>query len=246
VTYNSDQRNAASILILGARDEARTARSSIGPAIEHAELALSLPVSPSWHGDSEIEFEEIRKTQGLLISPGSPVEPHGRILRAIGIAREAGIPCIGTCGGFQRVLAEYALKVLGYSSIAYQENSPEAADPLFSALPCSFSGSEASVILRPDSRVAKLYGVPESRERFYCAYGINPTHRERIQSQEALVCASDALGEPRILALQNHPFFVATLFAPQASSSPERPHPLIVELVKASHAQGILQARSFA
>jgi CTP synthase (UTP-ammonia lyase) len=34
-------------------------------------------------------------------------------------------------------------------------------------------------------------------------------------------------GEARILEIQEHPFFIATLFVPQLTSSPSNPHPLI-------------------
>lgn len=44
----------------------------------------------------------------------------------------------------------------------------------------------------------------------------------------------DSDGEARILELPGHPFYVATLFVPQMSSSPERPHPLVVAFLQAA------------
>jgi CTP synthase (UTP-ammonia lyase) len=41
-------------------------------------------------------------------------------------------------------------------------------------------------------------------------------------------------GEARILELQSHPFYIATLFVPQAKSSPGQPHPLIAAFLGAS------------
>jgi CTP synthase (UTP-ammonia lyase) len=38
----------------------------------------------------------------------------------------------------------------------------------------------------------------------------------------------------RIVELSDHRFFIATLFMPQFSSSPDRPHPLILAFVKAA------------
>jgi CTP synthase (UTP-ammonia lyase) len=40
------------------------------------------------------------------------------------------------------------------------------------------------------------------------------------------VSGVDATGEPRAMELERHPFFVATLYVPQLTSSTEVPHPL--------------------
>lgn len=39
-------------------------------------------------------------------------------------------------------------------------------------------------------------------------------------------------GSIRIIELATHHFFMATLFVPQLSSSPQRPHPLILWFLK--------------
>jgi CTP synthase (UTP-ammonia lyase) len=41
------------------------------------------------------------------------------------------------------------------------------------------------------------------------------------------VTARDGAGEVRALELDDHPFYVATLFLPQLRSAPGAPHPLI-------------------
>ena len=46
--------------------------------------------------------------------------------------------------------------------------------------------------------------------------------------------AFDDRGELRAVELPDHPFFVATLYQPQLSSTDERPHPVIVEFVAAA------------
>ena len=48
------------------------------------------------------------------------------------------------------------------------------------------------------------------------------------------VTGTDADGEVRIVELPDHPFFVATLFVPQASSTPEDPHLLVTAFVAAT------------
>jgi CTP synthase (UTP-ammonia lyase) len=45
-------------------------------------------------------------------------------------------------------------------------------------------------------------------------------------------------GEIRIVELPGHPFFVATLFLPQARSTADRPHPLLAGYAAAVSAAG--------
>ncbi len=44
----------------------------------------------------------------------------------------------------------------------------------------------------------------------------------------------DEQGEVRIVELRDHPFFVATLFLPQVTSSAGEPHPLIAAFLRAA------------
>jgi CTP synthase (UTP-ammonia lyase) len=39
------------------------------------------------------------------------------------------------------------------------------------------------------------------------------------------------------LTIEEHPFYVATLFVPQLTSTRERPHPVIVAFVRAAQAR---------
>ncbi|HVA49435.1 MAG TPA: hypothetical protein VNH11_23920 [Pirellulales bacterium] len=48
-----------------------------------------------------------------------------------------------------------------------------------------------------------------------------------LGSRDLRLVASDAEGEVRAVELPGHPFFVGTLYVPQARSAPEAPHPLV-------------------
>ncbi len=47
------------------------------------------------------------------------------------------------------------------------------------------------------------------------------------------VAATDDTGEVRAVERTDHPFFVATLFQPQLTSSPSAPHPIWCGFVEA-------------
>jgi CTP synthase (UTP-ammonia lyase) len=94
-------------------------------------------------------------------------------------------------------------------------------------LECSLVGQQHAVTLVLDSRAAALYGATQVVEDYYCNYGVNPTYRRLLEDGGLRVSGTGGEGEIRIVELPDHPFFVATLFLPQARSSPARAHPLI-------------------
>src|SRR5207302_7610498 len=81
----------------------------------------------------------------------------------------------------------------------------------------------------------RAYGKMTVTEQFACNYGLNPAYRERLNAGRLHVAGLDPAGEVRIVELGAHRFFLATLFLPQVSSGPGRPHPLITAYLQAAH-----------
>lgn len=79
-----------------------------------------------------------------------------------------------------------------------------------------------------------IYGVDEAGEPFFCSYGLNPAYRPLLEAHGLVISGIDLLGEVRIVELPAHPFFVGTLFVPQARHSRANPHPLVSAFVAAS------------
>ena len=86
----------------------------------------------------------------------------------------------------------------------------------------------------PDTLAFKAYGKDRSTEKFLCNYGLNERYRNLLAGDGLKIAGEDSEGNVRIVELQPHPFFMATLFVPQLSSEPGRPHPLIVAFLKAA------------
>jgi CTP synthase (UTP-ammonia lyase) len=94
-------------------------------------------------------------------------------------------------------------------------------------LACSLVGQQQPVTIVPATRAAALYGASEVVEDYYCNYGINPDYRAALEAGGMRVSGVGGSGEVRIVELPAHPFFLATLFLPQARSTPAASHPLI-------------------
>ena len=170
--------------------------------------------------------------EGIWCIPGSPYKSMEGALSAIRHAREKRVPFLGTCGGFQHALIEYARNVLGLTKAEHAESSPDAELALVTPLACSLVNVEAKVTLAPGSRIAEAYGARESNEEYQCRFGLDPKWREKFIGDIAFT-AFDSNGDVRGLELRSHPFFVATLFQPERASLRGRTSPLITAFVSA-------------
>jgi CTP synthase (UTP-ammonia lyase) len=170
---------------------------------------------------------------GALISPGSPYASMDGALAAIRFTRERRIPTLGTCGGFQHILIEYARNVAGISGADHAEEHPDAEELVVAPLACSLAGQEHPVRVVPGTRAGELYAASESVEPFFCSFGLYPRYLAPLERAGLRFSGFDAGGEARILELPGHPFFLGTLFVPQANRR-RSPHPLLAGLVAAA------------
>ena len=137
-------------------------------------------------------------------------------LLAIKFARENGRPFLGTCGGFQHAIVEYARNVVGWADAEHAETAPSARRPVITPLACALVEATDAVQFLPGSRIASIYGCEESIEGYRCSYGLNPELQDALVFGPLRACAKDSTGEIRAVELDDHPFFLATLFQPSA------------------------------
>jgi CTP synthase (UTP-ammonia lyase) len=92
------------------------------------------------------------------------------------------------------------------------------------------------VRIRPGTRASALYGGSAADENFYCSYGVNPEWVSRLERGGLSVSGVGDAGEVRIVELPRHPFYVVTLFLPQARSTAAEPHRLLAGFAAAVRA----------
>ena len=210
-------------------------------AFGHAEASLGIKVEPQWIPtlDLELNAEKLSQYRAVLVAPGAPYESMRGALNAIQYCRETGLTLLGTCGGCQHIAIEFAHNVLGISDAAHAESDPYASKLIITPLSCSLRGLTMEVHVEPGSEAAKQYGAIRAAEQYYCNFGLNPEYQAQLHEAGLRVVGSDTNGEARILWLERHRFFVGTLFVPQLTSAPERPHPMIVGFLQAAAARPI-------
>lgn len=228
---------AKTIAVVGDYGAERPTHKATQQALEHA---VRSPLRFEWlatEAAAEMDDSELASYAGLLVAPGSPYLSMDGALKAIRVAREREVPLLGTCGGFQHAVVEFVRDVLGIEGADHEESSPGACELAVTKLPASLAEQMHEVFFESGSRVAAIYGVPAAVEPFFCSFGLNPKYREEVEARGLVISGIGADGTARVLELPKHPFFIATLYVPQARYKPDDPHPLVTAFVATAFAR---------
>ena len=126
--------------------------------------------------------EQLADFHGVWCVPAGPYANTGGALASIRLARRTGRPFLGTCGGFQHALLEYAEGVWGVARPAHAELDPLAADPVIAPLACGLVEQSAEIRFEKGSRLAAIYGVEAVTEGYHCRYGLRSGYSDRLAS----------------------------------------------------------------
>jgi CTP synthase (UTP-ammonia lyase) len=228
-------KSSISIGLIGDHNAGVLAHQAIPRALDLAGEIAAAIVCYEWVPTEEIEDDSrVSGFDALWCVPASPYRSMEGALRAIRFAREEGRPFLGTCGGFQHAILEYARNVLGWADAAHAETAPNATRTVIAPLACALVEKTDTICFYENSRLATAYGCLEATEGYHCSYGINPAFLSAIVSGPLGVSAVDRAGEVRAVELERHPFFVATLFQPERVALTGKAPPLPVAFVRAT------------
>lgn len=106
---------------------------------------------------------------------------------------------------------------MGIADAAYEEITPGASHLVSSKMACSLAGIFESITFDPEhGSIMRMVG-----SSLWKNSAAATDWRQTIDRN------SRPVREQRVVELRDHPFFVATLFMLQLSSSGGRPHPLL-------------------
>jgi CTP synthase (UTP-ammonia lyase) len=227
-------RKNVTVGLIGDYSRAVPAHQAIPLALQRAADSLRIEVGFEWVPTDEVtSVARISRFDGLWCVPASPYRSMDGALLAIRHARESAIPFLGTCGGFQHAVVEYARNFLGWADAEHAETAPTAVRAVISALECALVEVTGSVRLFPGTRIASAYAVNETTEGYQCRYGLNPEFQAALVAGPLRAAADDETGEVRAVELDGHPFFVATLFQPERAALKGQSAPLVASFVSA-------------
>ena len=211
---------------------------AIPQALELASRDLGSQFEAHWLPTTQLTQNvevQLAEYQALWFVPATPYASMDGALRVLQYAREHRIPTLGTCGGCQHMIIEYARNVLDMHDADHAEEHPDAPVLLITPLICSNTGLITDCLLSPGSRVAAIYGASEVTEQYgTCNYGPNAQFWPALEQGGMHITGADRDGSPRIIEIDLHPFFVGTLFQPELSAYRQVVHPLIKALLQAA------------
>lgn len=243
--------------MVGKYIELPDAYKSVNEALKHAGLKNRLTVHIKYIDSQDVETKGTEVLHGLdgILVPGGfgnrGVE--GKILTAQ-YARENKVPYLGICLGMQVAYIEYARNVAGLkqaNSSEFDKNCPEPVIGLITewqdASGQTETRSENSDLggtmrlgaqkchLAEGSLARKLYGAETIEERHRHRYEVNNQLRPQLEKAGLRISGLSADKKlVEIIEVPNHPWFVASQFHPEFTSTPRDGHPLFEGFVKAA------------
>jgi CTP synthase (UTP-ammonia lyase) len=164
--------NAVRIGIIGDFNTEFPSHHATTNSLQHAARKLNFTVESEWIPTSSLTSSASEKTlesfDGLWAAPGSPYKSFDGMLKGIEFARRRNWPFLGTCGGFQYALIEFARNVLGIADADSAENNSGSKNIVIYPVSCAvpdrkgkapkLSGAVPEIRLRPGSYLQSFYG----------------------------------------------------------------------------------------
>jgi CTP synthase (UTP-ammonia lyase) len=223
------------IALIGDFSEAIVAHRAIPIALTRSVEALAVDVSWDWLHSSTLSTplaDQLETYAGIWCVPGSPYQNTAGVLEAIRFARTRPRPFLGTCGGFQHAVIEYAEACWGVAA-GHPELDPATQDAAVAPLVCALVDVPGGLRFEPGSRLAAIYGTQSATEEYHCSYGFNPRYEARLAGGSLRAAAYDDDGGVRAVELDGHPFFIGTLFQPERAALRGVTPPLVKAFVAA-------------
>jgi CTP synthase len=246
------------IAMVGKYVQIRDSYISLNEALMHAGLKSRTRVRVHYVESTDIERDGIGALSGMdaILVPGGFGERgiEGKI-QAVRYAREQRIPYLGICLGMQLAIIEYGRYVLGYDDAHSTEFNRATGHPVIAlitewqdqmrgvqqrdaaaALGGTMRLGAQEVRLAAGTLARELYGSDLIHERHRHRFEFNNTYTEafRRAGMKFSGLSPDQLVE--IIELPGHPWFLATQFHPEFTSTPRDGHPLFTGFVRAARA----------
>ncbi len=251
------------IAMVGKYVQIRDSYISLNEALIHAGLKSRTRINVHYIESTDIERDGPGRLAGMdaVLVPGGFGERgiEGKI-QAVRYARERRIPYLGICLGMQLAIVEFARHVLGMSDANSTEFNRATTHPVIAlitewqdqmhglqqrdagaALGATMRLGGQPVQLTAGSLARELYGRDTVSERHRHRYEFNNGYLDEFRRAGVTFSGFSGDGLVEIIELGSHPWFVATQFHPEFTSTPRDGHPLFTGFVRAARASRLAQ-----
>ena len=247
------------IALVGKYVDLTESYKSLSEALIHAGIHTRSKINIHYVDSESIEKDGTGCLEGVdaILVPGGFGKRgvEGKI-RAIHFARTNRIPYLGICLGMQLAVIEYARNKAGMQGAHSTEFHPETAYPVI-ALTIEWRSREGQLeirtadsdlggtmrlggqecLLKEGSLARRIYGSDKIIERHRHRYEVNNQYISRLEQAGlsiSAVSAGEGLCEMVELPQTEHPWFVASQFHPEFTSTPRTGHPLFAAFIEAA------------
>ena len=233
---------------------------SLTEALVHAGIHTKTQVDIDFVDSRELEEKGLKllaDADAILVPGGFGSRGFEGKVMAAGYARENRIPYLGICYGLHAAVVDIARNLAGMKGADTTENNPNTKYPVIglitewtteeggveerdedSDLGGTMRMGEQLCNLSCDSLTASIYGELVVKERHRHRYEVNNNLMPKLEEVGLRVAgrsADDTLVE--VIEYNDHPWFVASQFHPEFTSSPRDGHPLFISFIEAALAQ---------
>ncbi len=243
--------------MVGKYVQIRDSYISLNEALMHGGIKTRTRVNIHYFESQDIERSGASVLQNMdaILVPGGFGDRgiEGKI-QAIRYARENRIPYLGICLGMQLAIIEYARSV-GLKSANSTEFDRATNHPVIALITewqdlargqqvrtdkSEMGGTmrlgAQETRLKAGSRARALYGKESIFERHRHRYEFNNNYLDELTAAGLNFSGFSADGLVEFIELDSHPWFMASQFHPEFTSTPRDGHPLFAGFVRAARA----------
>jgi CTP synthase len=246
------------IAMVGKYMELLDAYKSLTEALIHAGIHNKTKVNIRYIDSELLESDPtlIDDADAILVPGGFGTRGTEGKIYAVKTARENNIPYLGICLGMQIAVIEYARNVCGINGANSTEFDPDTAFPVVGLI-AEWTDSQGNkeqrtedsdmggtmrlgsqvCHLHPGSKAHEIYGSEQIEERHRHRYEVNNNLLPQIKEAGLVI---GGLSSDKTLVetveLPDHPWFFASQFHPEFTSTPRDGHPLFQGFVAAATA----------
>jgi len=256
VAAKQNPEAAVDIGMVGKYVQIRDSYISLNEALMHAGIKTRTRVNIHYFESQDIERlgpAALQNMDAILVPGGFGDRGIEGKIQAIRFARENRIPYLGICLGMQLAIIEYARNVSALKGANSTEFDRATNHPVIALITewqdlergqqvrdekTDLGGSmrlgAQEAKLMPGSLAHALYGKESIFERHRHRYEFNNHYLEELTSAGLSFSGFSADGLVEFIELRSHPWFVASQFHPEFTSTPRDGHPLFTGFVRAA------------
>ena len=256
VAAKRESKSEVLVAMVGKYVDFHDSYKSLNEALVHAGIKTRTQVHIRYLESQVLEVGSMKclhDVDAILVPGGFGDRGFEGKIKAVQYARENNVPYLGICLGLHAAVVEFARNVVGLEQAHTTEFELQTPHPVIGLitewqdLDGSLQQRNAESDLGGSMRLGaqecrlsegtlarKLYNQEAIRERHRHRYEFNNRYKDQL-TKANLVCSGYSVdGLVEMIELPDHPWFIASQFHPEFTSSPRDGHPLFTGFIQAA------------